>query len=319
MDKKTLLFVGGGVLVIYLIYQRRKQEQAYYATQPLVNRPGTLGTNGPDSTMNSIANLFGSALNVIKGLTKNNTTDGKSSGGVGTGSGTGGSAAGGPGQNQGRLTNTQPNPVNLGSYVGLDGQLYNKDGQALDDNGNVIAGVYDNSGTGPSGAGINADNTIAANPLTFTDNTSPMFGVVAPLNTGALSIPVQPDGGNGSMIQSIIASSQSSGVPSGSQLAGGSNLPASAIGESWIPPIPGYAGLIPDPQITGADESGTANRTLSGNESDASLVQGPDASGNGSFGSFLGADASTVSLADAYAFSGGGDFSADNMSFDADV
>ena len=281
MNNRQVIGVIVGAVIIFYVLQKRAIAQTRTripgssgAIRPgsATNRPGILGVNGADS---SLINTFANALKSILGVSTDKKT---SSGGTGAGGGMSSpSPNSGTAANQGQITNAQINPsLNFGSYVGLNGQLYNIDGQALDDNGRPIPGEFDNSGTGPAGAGINFDNTIATNPLEFgnpNDPGSAMYGVVIPINTpGLVTIPNQS--GSGDYIAQLQeAADASSGYPPAD--ASLTALPSTPIGQ-WVDPNTDYSlSIVPDPSQNPSDGSGTANRTDPGVPPD-SMVSDPN-------------------------------------------
>lgn len=182
VSKKTLL-IGGGVVAAFLFWSR----SASAATRLPTAAPTTKSGQGATSWLQGLESA-------LAGLLKGGAAAG-SGGGVGVSGGvtTTSASGGGLARTDGPVGSTA-GAGNLGTYV-VNGQPYNADGQAIDANGNPIPGVYDNTGLGPAGAGINSDGTIASNPLEISDG--PLFGTVVALNTSDIA-PVSTPSTSGS-------------------------------------------------------------------------------------------------------------------------
>lgn len=179
-EEKALLIGGLGIGAIFLFTRSTTA-----ATTPA--KPASLQTG---TTLGSLLS------SLLRGIT------GGSSGGASFGAGAAGSGSTGSGGQTRSSGGLNPNgdvasSGNFGDYV-VNGQVYDANGNALDDNGNIIPGVFDNSGLGPAGAGINANGTLAADPLTISDPSSALYGTVVDLNlptaTNGLQLPTGDSG-----------------------------------------------------------------------------------------------------------------------------
>ena len=142
---------------------------------------------------------------------------GGGSGGASSGSGGSSGTGGGPASPKG--SGIPAGPGAFGTYV-INGQPYDANGNAIDENGNIIPGQFDNTGLGPAGAGINADGTLASNPLEFTT------GAVVPLSAfegASIFVPSQPAGGDAA---GLIADAEAS--------IGGTAPPSSDLSSSTV-------------------------------------------------------------------------------------
>jgi hypothetical protein len=195
--KIGVAILGGGAALWYFMQPGKALAAVRRPNTPLVGRSTNRSpTTGQPITSATLGGLL-SLLDKLKG-------DGKGGGGLsaGAGSGGGGTNASGngrlPGDN-GPILPPGLNGGNFGTYV-VNGQPYDDFGRALDDNGQVMPGIWDNTGMGPAGAGINSDGSIAVNPLTNEDVSSPYYGTVIPMNdpngqmAGWTQLPTGPTG-----------------------------------------------------------------------------------------------------------------------------
>jgi hypothetical protein len=170
MTNKKILVLGGIGVGAVLLFPKLSQALGLKSVAKPKQPPGQ-----PIAQSNPLNNLLKALQDALTGK--------GSGGGLGLGaSGSGSGSAASPSKSGGVGTGNF-NGGNFGSYV-VAGQLYDANGNGLDENGNIIPGVYDNSGLGPAGAGINFDGSIATNPLEYST------GAVISLNTPSLDMAV---------------------------------------------------------------------------------------------------------------------------------